>query len=50
MKSRQGLALIVVWGALAACAVLTVFAPKAPQPAKDGGLGALMLPLARTGF
>jgi hypothetical protein len=46
MKSQQGLALFVVWSAVAACALLTLLAPQAPQ---DRAAGAFVS-LTRTAF
>jgi hypothetical protein len=50
MKSRQGLALFVVWSAVAASAFLTLLAPKAPESAAKEGVGAKLLSLSRSGF
>jgi hypothetical protein len=51
MKSRQSLALFVVWGAVAACALLTLFAPDSPGGAAKGeGLGGAFLSASRNGF
>jgi hypothetical protein len=50
MKSQQGLALFVVWSAVAACALLTLLAPKAPEGGAKEDAGGAILSLARTGF
>jgi hypothetical protein len=50
MKSQQGLALFVVWSAVAACALITLLAPKAPEGGAKDSAGGAFVSLARTGF
>ena len=47
--SREKLALAVVWGAIAACAAVTLVAPKATGAA-GADFSGKMASLARTGF
>ncbi len=49
--SRENLALAVLWGAITACALLTLFAPKLTTAEAEGsGLSKTMAPLVRTAF
>jgi hypothetical protein len=51
MKTRQSLALFVIWGAIAGCAVLALLAPIMPAPAAKGeGLAGALAQLQRTAF
>ena len=49
--SRENLALAVLWGAIAACALITLLAPKVTTAgAEAGGLGKILAPLVLTAF
>ena len=49
--SRENLALAVLWGAISACALLTLISPKMTAPGIDGSrLSGIVASLARTGF
>jgi len=49
--SRENLALAVLWGAIGACALMTLLAPKmTPADAEGGRLSNIMASLVRTGF
>ena len=49
--SRENLALTVLWGAISACALLTLISPKMIAPAMEGSsLSGIVASLASTGF
>jgi hypothetical protein len=49
--SRENLALVVLWGAIGACALMTLFAPKMNAPGIEGGsLSGIVASLASVGF
>ena len=48
--SRENLALAVLWGAIAACALLTLLSPKVTMEAEGGSLSKIMAAQVRTGF
>ena len=49
--SRENLALAVLWGAIGACALMTLFSPKLTTPGIGGSsLGASVASLVSTGF
>ena len=49
--SRENLALAVLWGAIGACALMTLISPKMTTPGIDGSrLSGIVASLACTGF
>jgi hypothetical protein len=49
--SRENLALAVLWGAIGACALMTLIAPKMTAPGIEGSsLSGIVASLACTGF
>jgi len=49
--SRENLALAVLWGAIGACALMTLLSPKMTRADAEGGsLSNIMASLVRTGF
>ncbi len=49
--SRENLALAVLWGAIGACALMTLILPKMTPPGiEGGGLGGIVALLASAGF
>jgi hypothetical protein len=49
--SRENLALAVLWGAIGACALMTLIAPRMTAPGIEGSsLSGIMASLARMGF
>ncbi len=49
--SRENLAFAVLWGAIGACALLTLFAPKLTTAEADGSAPSkIVAPLVHTGF